>query len=185
MASSTLLLPFIAAMALVTDAHGVKVQMRTDVKDIQVVADGSFSASPDKVIAAMTDYEHARDWQKQLSESKVLRRDAHSVDVYQRIKMPIIADRDYVLHVTWGDDDKGAWMKFKAVDGVPGTPECKKCVRMPIHEGSWRLDKGANGTQAHYEVHMDLGGSLPESMARKNVAKSIPDFFEGLRSRTK
>ena len=181
MATSTFLLPIVAALALVTDSHGVKVQMRTDVKDIQVVADGEFAASPAKIIAAMTNYEHARDWQKQLSESKVLKRDEHSLDVYQKIKMPVISDRDYVLHVTWGEDDKGGWMKFKAIDAPP----TKGVTRMPVHEGSWRLDKGANGTQAHYEVHMDLGGSLPASMARKNVAKSIPDFFEGLRNQTK
>jgi hypothetical protein len=181
MASCPLLLPFMAAMAFVTESHGVTVQMRTDVKDIQVVADGSFAASPDKIVAAMTDYEHARDWQKQLRESKVLKRDAHSVDVYQRIKMPIVDDRDYVLHVTWGDDDKGAWIKFTAIDGPP-LP--KGVTRMKVHEGSWRLDKGASETRAHYEVHMDLGGSLPASMARKNVAKSVPELFEGLRSRT-
>ena len=182
MASSTLLLPFAAAMALVTDSHGVKVQMRTDVDDIQVVANGSFAASPDEILAVMTDYEHARDWQRQLAESRVLKRDAHAVDVYQRIKMPIVDDRDYVLHVTWGDDDKGAWMKFTAIDGPP--PH-RGVTRMKVHEGSWRLDRGARETKAHYEVHMDLGGSLPASMARKNVAKSVPELFEGLRSRTK
>jgi hypothetical protein len=170
-----------AAYVAVADSHGVTVSMRTDTKDIELVADGRFEAPPEKVLAVMTDYEHARSWQKQLSESRVVARDAHSLDVYQKLKMPIISDRDYTLHVAWGTDDQGMWMRFKRSDAGP--PPVKGVERMPVHEGSWRLDRtpDGKGTIAHYEVRMDLGGSLPASMARKNVAKSIPELFEGLR----
>jgi hypothetical protein len=179
-----LAVPMAAALSLVTDAHGVRVQMRTDVKDIEVVADGDFDAAPEDVIKAMTAYEKAPSWQKQLSESKVLDREANALDVYQRLKMPIISDRDYTLHVTWGKDDKGMWMKFATTEKGPSSP--KGVERMPVHEGVWHLERTAdNKTKAHYEVKMDLGGSVSAGMARKSVAKSIPDFFQGLRGQLK
>jgi hypothetical protein len=173
------------AFALVTDAHGVRVSMRSDVKDIEIVADGDFDASPERVLAVMLDYEAAPRWQKQLGESKVLDRGAHSLDVYQRLKLPIISDRDYTLRVTWGSDEKGVWIHFSTTDRGPPAP--KGVVRMPVHEGTWRLDRVGDGqsTRAHYQLRLDLGGELPMSMARKNVAKSIPSFFEGLRSELK
>jgi hypothetical protein len=183
----SLLAPLMAAsaFAFVTDANGVNVSMRTDTKDIEVVADGRFDAPPEKVLAVMLAYDKAKSWQKELGESRVLDREANALDVYQRLKLPIISDRDYILHVTWGNDDKGVWMHFATTPTGPPSP--KGVVRMPVHEGTWRLDRGADGhsTNAHYEVRMDLGGSLPAGMARKNVAKSIPNFFEGLRGALK
>lgn len=170
-----------SAYALVTTQHGVSVQQRSDVPTIDLVADGSFDAPPDKVLAVMLDYEHARDWQKNVAECRVLKRSSNSLDVYQLLKMPVIDDRDYTLHVTWGEDDKGAWMKFTLSEAGPPSP--KGVVRVPVHEGKWRLDKTAEGgTKAHYEVKMDLGGSLPASMTKKRAATNIPNFFEGLRA---
>ena len=184
MSIAALLIPLVAAssLAFVTDAEGVRVSMRTGTKDIEIVADGNFDATPERVLAAMLDYKNAPSWQKQLRQSEVIRRDAHSLDVYQRLKLPIISDRDYTLHVTWGADDRGLWMRFARSTEGPAPKD--GVVRMPVHEGEWRLDRGpdARTTHAHYEVHMDLGGSLPAGMARKSVAKNIPDFFVGLRS---
>lgn len=172
-----------AAFVFVTDSHGVKVHMAKDTHDIEVKAEGDFDAPPEKVIEAMTNYERAPSWQKSVEISKVLDKDAHSLDVYQKLKMPIISDRDYTLHVTWGGAPDKMWMKFATTDKGPPPPH--GVVRMPEHEGIWHLEKTATGTHARYEVKMDLGGSIPMGMARKNVAKSIPDFFEGLRNQLK
>lgn len=171
-----------SAYALVTTAHGVSVQQRKDAAAIDLIADGTFDAPPEKVLAVMLDYEHARDWQKNVAECRVLERKSDSLDVYQLLKMPVIDDRDYTLHVTWGTDAKGAWMKFTLSDGGPPSP--KGVVRVPVHEGKWRLDRtdDGNGTKAHYEVKMDLGGSLPVGMTKKRAATNIPTFFEGLRA---
>jgi hypothetical protein len=187
MSIAALIVPLALAgsLAFITDEDGVRVSMRTGTKDIEIVADGSFDATPERVLAAMIDYERAPSWQKQLRETKILRRDAHSLDVYERLKLPIISDRDYTLHVTWGGDDRGSWMRFARSNDGPAP--IAGVVRMPVHEGTWRLDRGPDGrtTRAHYEVHMDLGGSLPAGMARKSVAKSIPDFFVRLRGQLK
>jgi len=178
-----MLLPIAASFVFVTDAHGVKVEMAKDTHDIEVKAEGDFNAPPDKVIAAMTDYAKAPSWQKTLSESRIIDKQANSLDVYQKLKMPVISDRDYTLHVTWGDEAGGMFMKFTTSDKGPPVPH--GVVRMPEHEGTWHLTKTATGSHATYEVKMDLGGSVPMGMARKNVAKSIPDFFEGLRGQLK
>ncbi len=118
-----------------------------------------------------------------MSESTVLRRDAHDLDVYQRLKLPIVADRDYTLHVSWREDPRGISVRF-ALANDRGPPEKSGVVRVPVHEGSWRLERTPDGhTRAHYEVRMDMGGSLPAGMARHRAAMNVPDFFEALRHR--
>ena len=172
------------AFAFVTDAHGVRVSQRTDTRLIDFVADGKFDAPPERVLAVMLDYEHSTEWQKNLGESRVLDRSLNALDVYQRLKLPVIADRDYTLHVTWGEDDQGIWVRF-ALANERGPALQKGVVRVPLHEGSWRLARSIDGrdTVAHYEVRMDLGGSVPSGMARHRAAANVPDFFEALRHR--
>ncbi len=112
------LLPIAAAgsFVFVTDAHGVKVEMAKDTKDIEVKAEGDFNAPPEKVIEAMTNYENAKSWQKSLSESRILDKEAHGLNVYQKLKMPVISDRDFTLPVTWGDEDH---------DPIHPVPRCR------------------------------------------------------------
>ncbi len=172
----------LAALVFVTDAHGVQVSLRNDTACIELVADGGFAASPERVLAVILDYERSPLWQKQLGESRVLSRGARALDVYQRLKLPIISDRDYTLHVTWGEDERGVWLRFSAANERGPAPR-SGVVRVPVHQGVWRLERVSDGraTRAHYEVKVDLGGSVPAGMARGRIAKDIPEYFEGLR----
>ena len=186
MLQAAVLTTIIAAgsFAFVTSAHGVRVSQRSGTRIIDFVADGTFAALPERVLAVMLDYEYSTEWQKNLAESRVLERGEHTLDVYQRLDLPLVADRDYTLHVTWAEDQHGISIRFSLANDH-GPAAKKGVVRVALNEGAWRLERSTDGrsTSAHYEVRMALGGSLPQCMARHRAAMNVPDFFEGLRHR--
>ena len=176
-----LLLAAGAVFRVVANEHGIEVSQRLDTHLIEFRADGNIDAPPERVRALMLDYGRAQALSKEVAECRVLRRGDHFIDVYQRLSLPVVDDRDYTLHVTWGEEGDVLWLRFDAANELGPAPRAG-VVRVPLHHGSWRFAPGPNGsTQAHYEIRMDLGGSLPAFMARKGAGDSIPAFFEGLR----
>jgi hypothetical protein len=115
----------------------------------------------------------------------VLKRDASSLDVYQRLNLPILDDRDYTIHVCWGDDGDLRWLQFSTAN-ERGPGPVKKVVRVVLNEGSWRF-YGVDGDRATYAVYkftLDLGSSLPAWLGRGRAAKDITKLFENVRNQT-
>ena len=168
----------------VCDEHGVKVWRRDAARGFELAAEGEIAAPPDEVLRVLADYEEHPRWVAHLAESRVLHRSNDALDVYQRLALPILADRDYTLHVAWGSDGAARWLRFAAANELGPAPS-KGVERVEIHEGTWRLEPidGGRATRASYRVHLDLAGSLPGWMSRGRAAKDVPGFFERLRAR--
>jgi hypothetical protein len=171
-----------AQFAFVTDKAGVRVSRRTDTRAIELVAEGEIAAPPDEVRGVLLDYAHHPGWVRGLKESRVLQRGDHFVDVYQRLDLPVIDDRDFTLHVTWQDVGPVRWLRFVQANDR-GPPPQRGAVRVALHEGSWQLEPtdGGRATRATYHLRLDLAGSLPGWMARGRAAEDLPAFFEALR----
>jgi hypothetical protein len=140
-------------------------------------------APPARVRDALLDYPRHPSWLKELRRSEVLVRDPHSLVVYQRLVLPVIADRDFTLKVRWGEDGDVLWTRFSAANEL-GPGPLRGVVRVGIHEGSWRLEPvdGGRRTLARYHVRLDLGGSLPPWMARGRAGKDIPGLYQSIRA---
>ncbi len=170
----------------IADVHGVKVYKRDSGKGIDLAGEGMIDAPPEQVRKVLLDYEAHPKWNKNLAESKVLHKDADALDVYQRLDLPVLSDRDYTLHVKWGHDGDTLWLRF-AADNDRGPAPKKGVVRLSDDEGEWTLqpkDGGAH-TWARYHFRMNLGGSVPGWMGKGSASKEVPTLFDHVREQLK
>jgi uncharacterized protein YndB with AHSA1/START domain len=154
---------------------------------IDLAAEGNIDAPPEVVLKVLTDYGSHPKWVHGLAVSRVLDQRAGALDVYQRLHLPMLDDRDYAMHVTWKGAGGEREIHFATTNDKCPSPPDKGVVRVPLHEGSWLLEAvdGGRHTHAVYRFRMELGGSLPMWMARGRAAKDVPALFESIRAQTK
>jgi hypothetical protein len=167
---------------LLGERRGIKVYRREQRPGIELAAEGTFDASPERVRRVLIDYPNHRRWQKHLKENRILARGVDSLDVYQRLDLPVLDDRDFTLHVTWGADADVFWMRFAAMN-ERGPAPVQGVVRVTAHSGGWRLEPadGGKSTRAVYRFHLDLAGSFPAWMGKGQATDDIPELFDNIR----
>ena len=90
-------------------------------------------------------------------------RNPQDLDMYFVLDLPVVKDRDVVVKVESGwDENKGtAWVTMTSINAS----EYKKdsgYVRMTSLKGRWDIiKKDENHVEVIYQVHPELGGSLP------------------------
>jgi hypothetical protein len=166
----------------VGEVDGVRVYRRDKRPGIELAAEGTFQAPPERVRRVLIDYPRHRTWQKHLKENKVLARGRDFLHVYQRLDLPVLDDRDFTLHVTWGAEGAVLWMRF-AVANDRGPKPVPGVVRVTAHEGGWRLssEDGGKTTRAVYRFHLDLAGSVPSWLGRGAASADMVDLFNNIR----
>jgi hypothetical protein len=167
--------------ALIADEKGVKVYRREKRPGIELAAEGNIAASPERVGRVLLDYPNHRRWQKHLKENRILGRGDGFLDVYQRLDLPVLDDRDFTLHVTWGEEGAIPWMRFATANGL-GPPPVSGVVRVTQHEGGWRLEPidGGKATHAVYRFYLDLAGSFPAWMGKGQAASDVPELYANI-----
>ena len=164
----------------IADEHGVKVYRREKRPGIELAAEGILPGSPERVRRVLIDYPSHQRWQKHLKENRVLARGDGFLDVYQRLDLPVLDDRDFTLHATWGEDAGVFWMRFAAAN-ARGPAPVKGVVRVTQHEGGWRLEPAPGGaTHAVYRFYLDLAGSFPAWMGKGQAASDVPELFANI-----
>lgn len=166
----------------IASKEGVSVYKRPGADVIQLAAEGRFDAPPEQVFAMLLDYDRQVRVLDRLSESQVLTRGRDSLLVYQRLNLPVISDRDYILYVHWRKEGDQIWIEYRAVRG-PGPRPRPGVVRVTDHSGIWRLwplNRGRS-TGVRLETRIDMAGWLPRWMARSSAGDELPDMFAGLR----
>ena len=163
---------------LIGEYPGVKVYRRDKRPGIELAAEGNFAAAPERVRRVLLDYPRHQKWQKHLKENRILAREDAFLDVYQRLDLPVLDDRDFTLHVTWGSEGDVLWMRFAAAN-ERGPAPIKGVVRVTDHEGSWRLEPtdGSRGTHAVYRFWLDLAGSFPAWMGKGQATSDLREMF--------
>jgi hypothetical protein len=161
--------------------EGVEVYQKKDAALIELAAVGEFDAPPAEVQAALLDYGAATRVTSRLAESKVLSRQRGDLTVYQYLKLPVIKDRDFTLHVVWNESDPRG-LQF-SIDNARGPGGTSRAVRMTTLNGRWDLEPIREGTatRATYHVQLDFAGSVPRWMVRGGAAKDLPNLYQGLR----
>lgn len=167
----------------IAEGHGVKVYRKDGARGIELGAEGNIPAPPERVREVLLDYASHTKWVHDLSVSRVLDRGTGFLDVYQRLALPVISDRDFTLHVTWGDGASGMWIRFTTANARGPSP-VHGVVRVNLHEGSWQLVPidGGKATHAIYQFHLDLAGSVPSFLGKGRAGKDIPHLFDAIRN---
>jgi hypothetical protein len=175
----TFSLPFDARFTPIGGRDGVEVYQNQRTSEIELAALGEFDAPVAEVQAALLDYGGHVRINKHLAESTVLSRNGSEMLVYQHLKLPVVKDRDFTLHVTWA----GQSVSFR-IDPSRGPAPSAKAVRMSLLVGRWDLEpiRGGTATRAVYRVRIDFAGSVPRWMVRGGAAKDIPGVYSGMRT---
>lgn len=163
------------------EQRGVRVYRREKQPGIELAADGVIRGAPRRVQEVLIDYPSHRRWQKRLEEQRVLAKGDGFLDVYERLDLPMLEDRDFVLHVTWGAEGDVAWVRFAASSSIGPAP-VPGAVRVTAHQGSWRLEPtdGGKATYAVYRVHIDLAGTFPSWLGTGQATNELPDLFDSI-----
>ena len=163
-------------------SKGVEVFRQEHSPVIDLYAEGDIEAPPATVRNVLLDFEHASKVTNNVAESHVLDKNAREIVVYQRLKLPIISDRDFTLRETWGQNGQTLTQSF-AVDNGRGPQAKDGLVRVSVMQGNWQLEpiRGGAATHARYHVQIDLGGSVPKWMVSGGAAKNLPKLFDGVR----
>ena len=181
-----LALPLLAApppnFKHVGGANGVEVFRQEKSPVIDLYAEGDIPAPPSVVRDVLLDYDHAARMTKNIGESRVVDKKDNEIYVYQRLKLPVVSDRDFTIRATWGQRGSTLVQEFR-VDNQHGPAARDGVVRVSTMQGTWLLDPIRNGsaTHARYRVQIDLAGSIPRWMVSGGAAKNVPKLFEGLR----
>lgn len=162
----------------IAEHHGVTVYKDRDADVIRLAAGGTLNANPDEVLHALIDYDHQVGVIARVLEIKILERGPSHLVVYQRLSLPVIDDRDYVLKVTWGTTGGVRWIRYWALEGT-GPAGREGVVRVVRHDGSWQISplEDGTGSKVRYQVRIDLGGLLPKWMAKAAAGKEVPLVF--------
>lgn len=165
----------------IAKTRGVVVYKNNSSDVIWIGAVGIIPAPPDKVFQALLEYDRQAGRIIRVSEATVLSRGQDSLFVYERLSLPIIDDRDFVLRVTHGQDLTRRWIRYQAVsDQGPGPRP--GIVRVTRNTGAWELvpTQGGNATIARCEFRISLGGMLPLWMAKSRAGNEIPQLYSDI-----
>jgi hypothetical protein len=165
---------------------GVEVYRQMASPVIDLMAEGDIDAPPSAVRDVLIDYANAHKTSDHVAESRVLASGNRQLLVYQRLALPIIADRDFTLRALWGERGETLWVRF-AIDNSRGPSEREGIVRLSTLNGGWDLTpiRGGSATHAVYHVQIDLAGSIPRWMVSGGAAKDLPKLFDGVRQQVR
>jgi hypothetical protein len=165
---------------------GVEVYRQMQSPVIELLAEGEIDAPPSVVRDVLIDYPNARKTSDHVAESRILAGGQRQMTVYQRLDLPVIADRDFTLHAAWGERGEITWVRF-SVDNAHGPAARDGIVRLETLNGGWDLRPARNGaaTRAVYHVQIDLGGSVPMWMVSGGAAKDLPKLFDNVQKQAR
>ena len=169
-------------------SHGLVIYNRSkansNVHEIKAV--GTIDAPPWVVKNVIDDADHYASFMPYVAECRVISRDSASIVSYQRLSLPVVSDRDYVLQIRdesrRGDNGEIVYInRWKSTEA--GIAEKPGIIRVKINEGSWVLEPADSGkrTQATYFIYTDPGGKLPAWIINKSNSNVIPKVFDAVR----
>lgn len=155
----------------------------------EVLAEAVFpGVTRDAFWRAVGDVERYAEFVPFVKESRVVRRDALTGDVwvYNTVKPPVASARDYTIRVssrTAANADaphRSSW----AADPREGPGPRKGAIRLAQNRGSWELRETREGFVAlRYRVLTDPGAALPAWIVDAANKSSVPDVLRAFASR--
>lgn len=168
-----------------TGAITVKARPRAGSAVFEIWAEGDLEAPVQDIQATLTTMDRFQHFMPYVREAKQVSREADgTVYTYTDLALPVISDRDYVVHV-WLDesvqpDGTGAYRCHweAAPDKLA---EKSDRVRMKVNEGSWVVT-AKEGGKSHvvYKFAADPGGMLPAWAVNIGNRRAVSGTLESI-----
>ncbi|MEO1273358.1 MAG: START domain-containing protein, partial [Myxococcota bacterium] len=150
----------------------------------------------DEVVAILSDIERYKEFMPNTIESTVIERKALSEQreialIYQRLDLPTISDRDFIVKADTRRRKSSAG-NFWTIDFKPNNDRRAPnpqddVVRVTVVSGKWLLTPIQGGKATHLTAirHMELGGSIPAFMVNSGLRDGLHETLVKLRDRCK
>lgn len=153
----------------------------------EVLAIGTFDASPEHVHRVLDDNAHYQDFMPYTKVSRVLKREGSTVWSYERINAPLVAERDYTVKITHQQLTRadGSVVMHHAFtqSNADGPAAVDGVVRIAVLDGRWELEpiEGGARTRATYWVYTSPGGSVPTFLVNAANTNAVPGLFDAVK----
>lgn len=133
-------------------------------------------------------YERFPDFVFPVATAKILRKEGEKSLVYQRQRVPGIADREVLLWMSDKTDPEGTLRVSWTTAGEEPLLLTPGAVRTPKNNGFWEIAAvPGGGSRVTHEIEMDAGGSVPRwlvSLVRSTgfarLMQQVRTFAQGL-----
>jgi hypothetical protein len=104
---------------------------------------------------------------------------------YEQISVPVISNRDYVMHTKLNQAAPTGHCEVTFETTVDASrPPISGFVRLPVVRGHWDLTPTSDGrVNLRYEIFSEPGGGVPAFMARGSQKSTAIDFLQLILSR--
>lgn len=134
---------------------------------IDVVWTHNIPESLDSLRDILLDLGEFGSWFPAIGEWRVLEQNSNSALVYGRQSLPWpIRDRDYVVRYRWWTLEDGSFYLEAIAKSAAAPRSPRGVVRIESMTTQWRLRSGESGTETSYTYTGEVGGSLPDWVAR-------------------
>jgi hypothetical protein len=143
------------------------------------------SLAPELIFNVIWNAKDQRDWVPNVKELRVLRSSDDEVVLYERIKIPVVQDRDYVLSLAKKiDKAAGIYQIFAVGKSELGPPPPSGVVRMTRLSSTYTIKAlPEGGSQITYLSFGDPAGSVPAWLIRAADVKAPKDFVKAILKR--
>jgi hypothetical protein len=123
--------------------------------------------------------------EKRFKKMELLRQTDDERWTYEQISVPVVSDRDYVMHVKLNQPASSGRCEvtFETVTD-PSRPPVQGLVRIPVIRGRWQLMPVSDGrVSVLYEIFSEPGGAVPAFLAKGSQRSAAVDFMKIILSR--
>jgi len=164
-----------------------RVRPGSSLKEFKAV--GEIDAPAHAVHNVIDDIEAYPSFMPFTAECRLIKREADSMIIYQRLSPKICCARDYTLRIreTSSAGPNGVvYLNRWELANEFGPAEKKGVVRVKVCEGGWLLEpEDATKTRATYTVYTDPGGAIPAFVANRASQIAIGRLFVAVRKQVK
>jgi hypothetical protein len=99
---------------------------------------------------------------------------------YEQVSVPVVSDRDYVMHVTLEQPASSGHCSIAfQTEEDPAHPPVRGFVRIPVIRGHWDIFPVASGKlSVQYRIFSEPGGGVPAFLARSGQRNAAIEFMK-------
>lgn len=111
-----------------------------------------------------------------VAERTFISRDTNEIVFHDKVKTPVVSDRDYTLRASRFVDGDVLKITFQTAPEA-GPPPIPGYVRMPMVRGGWEVRSDGNGgSLVRYEVYTEPGGMVPALLVRDPLTEDAVGY---------